>query len=84
MVARSEAGAKIPLPDVPQGYRAFLGKGRDNMDRNPDSVFEKGSNAIAFQFNNVPSGVRTNAEAGGSFTQVEVSRKSAMEERAAD
>jgi hypothetical protein len=71
-------------------YRAAHGGGgdaeeaRNNIDKDEGSVFKKGSNAIKFSFNNVPSGVKTNAEASGSFTQVEVSRKSASEQRAPD
>jgi hypothetical protein len=57
---------------------------REKIDRGAQkSVWDKGKgDAIKFMFNNVPPGVKTNAEATGSFTDVTVSRKSAMEERA--
>jgi hypothetical protein len=62
---------------------APIDKARENVDKDND-VWKKGSNAVKFSFNNVPHGVKTNAEASGSFTHVEVSRKSAMAERAPD
>jgi len=57
---------------------------RATMDSASDSVWKKGTSSIKFNFNNVPEGVKTNVQAGGSFTNVEVSRKSAIEERAPD
>jgi hypothetical protein len=84
-----EADEGLTAKRTAEDYRAKLAGGGDadkaraNIDKDND-VWKKGTNAVKFSFNNVPSGVKTNAEASGSFTQVEVSRKSAMAERAAD
>ena len=81
--AVSEMGRFYQDEKVKQWEDFARDKARDTID-NDDSVFKKGTNEIKFLFNNVPPGVKTDVDAGGSFSKVEVSRKSAIEERAPD
>jgi hypothetical protein len=56
-----------------------LESARNTLDMSEAIKKNKGA-SIKFNFNNVPSGTKTNAEADGMFTHVEVSHSKALEE----
>jgi uncharacterized protein (TIGR02594 family) len=76
-IGGNQGGIRSSFPLRGYEYRrGSTAEERDRLDKN--SIWNKPSADITFSFRNVPSGVKTNADADGMFDNVRVDRSKAM------